>query len=186
MAQLYKLSNIQLIQGNFNLHCSYWDEDSNDNLPLAWELIRALHKCQLSLVNDELIPTFYHSNHRPQVLDLIWINDDVISWHGVQLIYNITGPAVDHKTMMLRVGDNGEVMLQNVHLLRQYIPTGSEEEEQFVFFVFEEMAKWDAENPSLCAQQFINSCCVAWDRFSKPGKAQYNCWWNKECRMAKL
>ena len=26
IAQLYKLSNIQVIQGDFNLHCHYWDE----------------------------------------------------------------------------------------------------------------------------------------------------------------
>ena len=65
----------------------------------------------LSLVNDESIPTFHHHNHRPQVLDLIWISDDILSWHGAQLTYNIIGPNIDHKTLMLHIGDNGEASL---------------------------------------------------------------------------
>ena len=57
LLQLYKLSNLRLIQGDFNLHCPYWDESSADNPPLAWELIRCFHDKQLSLINDESIPT---------------------------------------------------------------------------------------------------------------------------------
>ena len=113
----------------------------------------------------------------------MWISDDVLSWHGAQLVYDITGPNVDHKMLTLRVG---KVLLQNEYLLRRYIPTGSEEEELFIFFIFKEMAKWDARDPSLHAKQLVDSCCVAWSRFSKPGKAQYSRWWNKDCLSAKF
>ena len=63
LAQLYKLNNVQLIQGDFNLHCSYWDDESNKNPSLAWDMIRTLHNFQLSLVNDESILTFYHHSN---------------------------------------------------------------------------------------------------------------------------
>ena len=99
--QLHCIAHIQLIQGNFNLHCSFWDEDTNENPSLAWSLIRGLHDRQLSLVNDESIPTFYHRNNRPQVLDLIWANDNIFSWNGAQVLYDITGPNTDHKMLTL-------------------------------------------------------------------------------------
>ena len=74
---LHQVSHVQLIQGDFNLHCSFWDENTHDNPSLAWSLIRELNDRQLSLVNDESIPTFYQQHQQPQVLDLIWTNDNV-------------------------------------------------------------------------------------------------------------
>ena len=71
----------------------------------------------MSLVNDESVPTFYRQGHHPQVLDLIWVNDDMFSWHDVQVIYDILGPAVDHKTLTLRIGNNSGMVLDNSHLL---------------------------------------------------------------------
>ena len=138
LSLLHRIAMVQLIQGDFNLHCSYWDEETHDNPSLAWSLIRGLHECQLSLVNDESIPTFYHQHNQPQVLDLIWVNDNVFSWHGAQVVYDITGPNTDHKTLMLRVGAQADMHLQNDHIVRRYIPLGSEEEEHFIFFLFQQ------------------------------------------------
>ena len=59
LGQIHRISHIQLIQGDFNLHCSFWDEESPDNPPLAWSLIRTFHDCHLSLINNKSIPTFY-------------------------------------------------------------------------------------------------------------------------------
>ena len=89
---LHRIEHVQLIQGDFNLHCSFWDENTHDNPSLAWELIRGLHDKQLSLVNDESIPTFYRHHNQPQVLDLIWTNDNVFLWLSAQVTYDITGP----------------------------------------------------------------------------------------------
>ena len=52
---LYKLDNIHLIQGDFNLHCHYWDEDSTENPSLAWELIRACYDAW-----SQTLPTVCH------------------------------------------------------------------------------------------------------------------------------
>ena len=156
-----------------------------DNPSLSWSLIRTLQEHHLSLVNDESIPTFYRRNNRPQVLDLIWVNDNVFSWHGAQVIYDITGPDIDHKTLTLRVGSPDSAELEHDHLLRRYIPEGSEEEEQFIFFLYSKMPSWTASETLLRAQQFIDSCIEAWDRFSKPGLPYFNCWWNANCQAAK-
>ena len=117
LAQLCRISNLQILQGNFNLHCTYWDEHSSDNPPLAWDLIRALHDKQMSLVNDESVPTFHQHGHQPQVLDLIWVNDEIFSWHDAQVVYEILGPPVDHKTLTLHIGSNSPPLLDNSHLL---------------------------------------------------------------------
>ena len=185
ITHLHRVPNIQVIQGDFNLHCTYWDENSDQNLSLAWDMIQAFHKRQMSLVNDESIPTFFHRNHRPQVLDLIWANDNIYSWHGAQVFYDIGRPEMDHKTLTFCMGDNDTNSLQNDHLLRRYIPTGSDEEECLIFSIFEALKNWTDDNPSTHAQQLIDSFTTAWNRFSKPGVAQYNCWWNEACQMAK-
>ena len=140
----------------------------------------------MSLVNDDSVPTFHCPNHRPQVLDLIWINDDAFSWNGAQVVYDISEPASDHKTLTLHIGDNSQVMLEHAHLAHRYIPSGSEEEEHFVFFLFEAQKSWTASDPLLCAQQFIESCHSTWERFSKPSLPQFNRWWNENCRLAKF
>ena len=102
-------------------------------------MIQSFHDHQLSLVNNESIPTFYHANNRPQVLDLIWLNDNAVSWHGAQVIYDIFGADIDHKTITLHIGSQQDATLVNSHLLRTYIPSGSEEEEHLVFFVFDKV-----------------------------------------------
>ena len=185
-SQLYKLSNLHLIQGDFNLHCPYWDESSTDNPPLAWELIRTFHDKNLFLVNDESIPTFFRTNNRPQVLDLIWLHDDALNWHGAQLLYDIQGADVDHKALTLRFGSQDGTTFDNSHLLRTYIPSGSEEEEQLVFFIFEQLPRW-AEAPALSrAQCMIDSFKEGWARFAKPGRVNYNRWWNDDCLKMKM
>ena len=87
--------------------------------------------------------------------------------------------------LTLHFGDNEEMQFQNNHLLRHYILAGSEEEEHFIASIFADLPNWNAEDPALHTQQFIDSCCITWDKFSKPGKAQFNHWWNKNCSAAK-
>ena len=186
LLNLHWVDYVHVIQGDFNLHCHYWDKDSNDNPALAWDMIWSFHDRHLSLVNDESIPTFYCPNHRPQVLDLIWLNDNAYNWHGTQVIYDILGPSKDHKTLTLWTGDQSVATVDNQHLIRRYIPTGSEEEEHLVFQVFEEMPKWDHADPAIRAQQMIMSFSDAWDKFSKPGLAQFNQWWSADCQEVKL
>ena len=186
LSQLYKLSNLRLVQGDFNLHCPYWDESSLDNPQLAWDLIRTFHGQQLSLVNDESVPTFYCANNRPQVLDLIWLHDDAQNWHGAQVLYDIQGTDVDHKTLTLRIGSQEGVSLDNDHLLCTYIPSGSEAEEQLIFFIFEQLPNWAVPDPAIRAQNMIASFTEGWTRFAKPGHANYNRWWNDACLEAKL
>ena len=186
LAQLYKVSNLCLVQGDFNLHCPYWDDSLDDNPPIAWELIRCLHDKQLSLINDESVPTFFHANNRPQVLDLIWLHDDALNWHGAQVLYDIQGTNIDHKTLTLRIGSQENIALANNHLLRTYIPSGSEEEEQLVFFIFSQLPSWTMPDPVTHAQAMIDAFNDGWSRFSKQGLASYNRWWNDSCLRAKL
>ena len=148
LTQIYKLSNICVIQGNFNMHCSFWDKDSPNNPQLTWDMIRVFHEQQLSLVNDKSIPTFYRSHNRPQVLDLIWLHDNAFSWFGTQVLYDIFGGTLDHKTLTLCIGSNQTMAFQNSHLLHSYIPLGSEEEEHLVFYIFDKMVAWNANDPN--------------------------------------
>ena len=161
----------------------FWDENSTENPTLAWDMIQVFHDLQLSLVNDESVPTFYRANNRPQVLDLIWLSDDAFGWHGTQVVYDIFGADVDHKNIMLRFGSQQNITLENSHLLRTYIPSGSEEEEHLVFFVFDSMGSWTAASPNGRAQQMIDAFQDGWQRFAKPGRINYNRWWDAAARL---
>ena len=52
------LPSVHLIQGDFNVHCSYWDPDIEHDDPLGWSLISELTAIGLSLVNDDGDHTF--------------------------------------------------------------------------------------------------------------------------------
>ena len=54
------LPSIRLIQGNFNLHCSFWDPLVDTDKPLAWGVINQLCARGLALVNDDGVPMFFH------------------------------------------------------------------------------------------------------------------------------
>ena len=154
---LHKVNRPQLVQGDFNLHCSYWDEDMTDNLALAWDLICALHEHRLSLVNDESIPTFYRSNHHPQVLDLVWLNDDTYSWNEAEVVYDITGAHRDHMTLTLKIGSNEATLIANDQLTRSYIATGSDDEGQLFDDIFNSVHNWSHQDVDFCATQMIDT-----------------------------
>ena len=50
--------SIRLIQGDFNLHCSFWDPLVDSDDPLSWRVINQLCARGLSLVNDKGSPTY--------------------------------------------------------------------------------------------------------------------------------
>ena len=185
LQNLHRLKNIQIVQGDFNLHCAYWDEETQDNPAVAWDLIRGLQEQRLSLVNDESIPTFFHANHRPQVLDLIWICDDAYSWHQAEIVYDIVGANVDHKTLTLQIGHNSPTMFGNPQGLQSYIASGSKDEGLLFDAIFHSVHAWSHGDVNTRAQQMINTFQDKWDKYAKPGVQHFNRWWNKECRMAK-
>ena len=182
---LHKVNRPQLIQGDFNLHCSYWDEETPDNPSLAWDLIRGLHEHRLSLVNDESIPTFYRSNHRPQVLDLIWLNDDAYSWNAAEVVYDILGAKRDHMTLTLKVGSNDATSIANEHLEQSYIAAGSDDEGKLFDEIFNSINSWTLQDVDARTTQMIDAFQSVWNKYAKPGVARYNRWWNEECQVAK-
>ena len=58
---------VNLIQGNFNLHCSYWNPDVEHDDLLGWSLINSLTTIGLSLVNDDGEHTFFQGANCLQV-----------------------------------------------------------------------------------------------------------------------
>ena len=56
-------NNIFFICGDFNLHCSFWDENCADNPQMAWDLIHQLTDKGISLINDDSVPTFYRGTN---------------------------------------------------------------------------------------------------------------------------
>ena len=102
---LLLLPSVRLIQGDFNIHCSYWDPNVKHDDPLGWSVINALTALGLSLVNNEGEHTFFHANNRPQVLDLVWLHEDVSLPLTINISFSITGATSDHHALLLLCRD---------------------------------------------------------------------------------
>ena len=58
------------------------------------------------LINDESIPTFFHTGSQPQVNDLMWIHSDLFLSLTIDVAYNIFGVHIDHQFLDLQFGNN--------------------------------------------------------------------------------
>ena len=55
----------------------------------------------IELVNDKGKHTFFCSNNRPQVLDLIWLHEDASLPLTIDIAFSITGTLSDHRELSL-------------------------------------------------------------------------------------
>ena len=73
------ITNIAIIQGDFNLHSPLWDERITKGSGLATELFNDLSDCSLNLVNDEGDPTWTNGKGSYSVIDLLFCNDWLVA-----------------------------------------------------------------------------------------------------------
>ena len=180
------LSSIHLIQGDFNLHCSFWDPLVDSDDPIAWRLINDLCACGLALVNDDGIPTFFCPPNRPQVLDLVWLHEDASLPLTIDIAFNMTGPSIDHRELSLLCRD-GSDNHSYLWLSARFLPSGSDEELDLVLFVLAGSHSWANGSVNHRATALLHLFGTGWDRFAKTGVhgSSFNKWWSRDCSQAK-
>ena len=122
------LPSVCHIQGNFNLHCSYWDPDVKHDDPLGWSLINALTAIGLLPINDDSEHTFFHAPHCPQVLNLLWLHKDVSLQFTIDIVFAISGALSDHQELSLLCCDCSTSNTGVPNLVTCFLPSGSDEE----------------------------------------------------------
>ena len=180
------LPTVRLIQGDFNLHCSYWDPLVEHDDPLGWQVINDLTVLGLALVNDDGIATFFWPPYHLQVLDLLWLHEDAPLPLTIDISFALTGTQQDHKELSLLCHDIGDTV-GTPRLTAPYLPSGLDEELNVVLFILAASDQWAHGSVNEQARALINLFDVAWVRFAKTGivDGQFNKWWNTNCALAK-
>ena len=75
---LPNLDDLMVVQGDFNLHSQDWDPLVSQSPRIATDLLAALTLSELTLVNDDGLPTWHHKCNKPAVLDLLFIADQLL------------------------------------------------------------------------------------------------------------
>ena len=124
---LPNIDDLMLLQGDFNLHSSDWDPQVLQTPRIATDLMAALTLSELTLVNDDGLPTWHHKHNKPAVLDLLFVADPLLRRCSCDFTNDKLGRgATDHSLLRLWIGRRSKTPG------RQYIPQDSEEEEAFI------------------------------------------------------
>ena len=178
---LPSFKDVVVIEGDFNLHSGIWDPARVNSPPLPTELFNRLSDASFGLANDEGAPTWSNRRGSTSVIDLVFVNDALASLLP-DVFVNLEGRGrSDHALISLAFGTTE-------HWGRPYIPSGEEEEDNFVT----DLAK------SICDRSYIlnvedatsgiaNDILGSWNRNSKTPRVGGGSvsWWTAECQHAK-
>ena len=135
------LLSVRLIQGDFNLHCSYWDPLVEHDDALGWRIINDLTVLGLALVNDDRNATFFRPPNRLQVLDLLWLHKDASLPLTIDISFTLMGTLHNHRELSLLCHDNTAGM-GIPRLTAPYLPHRSDEELNLVLFILDASDQW--------------------------------------------
>ncbi|KAF8660106.1 hypothetical protein AX14_007475 [Amanita brunnescens Koide BX004] len=175
------LTNLAIVQGDFNLHSPLWDPAISHVSGLGERLFYTFSDLELNLTNDEGDATWTNCHGSTSVIDLLFCHD-VLARVSPQLIVDLEGRGrSDHAIFFLVFGK------QMPHWGRSYIAQDSEEEAAFLSDIAHALvayAYFDPETAGLCVMAATEA---AWKAHSKPARinSNPNSWWTDECQIAK-
>ncbi|KAF8657549.1 hypothetical protein AX14_007865 [Amanita brunnescens Koide BX004] len=150
-------------------------------LIVTFQLFNRLSDASFGLVNDDGAPTWSNRRGSTSVIDLVFINDALASL-SPDLFVNLEGRGrSDHALISLIFGTTD-------HWGRPYIPSGEEEEDQFVADLATSIrARSTTFDVESATAQIADDILNSWNRNAKTprvgGKA--TSWWTAECQQAK-
>ena len=173
-----------IIQGDFNLPAGIWDPSRNNSSPLSINLFNHLSDEGFGLANDEGAPTWTNRRGSYLVLDLIFINDSLMSLEP-DVFVNMEGRGrSDHALLSLAFGTTE-------HWGRPYIPSGEEEEDRFVQDLSDSIRRrahaLDRHSVEDAIAGIGDDILSSWNRNSKTPRINAGSvtWWTAECQRAK-
>ena len=175
------LTNLAIVQGDFNLHSPLWDPAISHASGLGERLFYTFSDLELNLTNDEGDATWTNRHGSCSVIDLLFCND-VLARVSPQLILDLEGRGrSDHAIFFLAFGK------QAPHWGRAYIARDSEEEAAFLHDIARALVDSSFLDPEPAGQYMIIATKEAWASHSKPARidSNPNSWWTDECQIAK-
>ncbi|KAF8691572.1 hypothetical protein AX14_002779 [Amanita brunnescens Koide BX004] len=180
---LPSFTDLAVVEGDFNLHSPLWDSAVSKGSPMALSLYENLSKASLNLMNDEYQPTWTNRRGSESVIDLLFVNDRLLSCEPfVEVALDSRGRS-DHAILSCLFGS------QLARPGKPYIAKDSEEEDEFCFFLGSALASV----PGLMTTLNVEDTChklsalivEKWDSLAKTlitSRPHGTSWWNDQCQ----
>ncbi|KAF8698402.1 hypothetical protein AX14_001136 [Amanita brunnescens Koide BX004] len=175
------LSNVAVVQGDFNIHSPLWDPAITATSGLAEQLFGTFSDLELNLTNDEGDYTWTNRQGHASVIDLIFCND-LLARLSPQAIIDLSGRGrSDHAVMFLSFGR------QTPHWGRPYIARDSEEEAAYLADIAAAFVANTLSDSNTACTNIALAVQAAWSAHSKLPRTDSNpnSWWNDDCQSAK-
>ncbi|KAF8700287.1 hypothetical protein AX14_000808 [Amanita brunnescens Koide BX004] len=175
------LTNIAVVQGDFNLHSPLWDPACSSASGLGERLFYSFSDIELNLGNDDGDATWTNRHGARSVIDLVFYND-VLARISPQTIVDITSRGrSDHAVIFLAFGR------QSAHWGRPYIARDSEEEAAFLQNLADAIVSNCHLDPEAAGDRIAALANAAWSTHSKTPRidSNPNSWWTDDCQLAK-
>ena len=183
MKALPSFSDLAVVEGDFNLHSPIWDDAVTKGSPTALALYVSLSEANLNLMNDEYHPTWTNRRGSQSVIDLLFVNDRLLSQEPVVEVSLDNRGRSDHAILSCLFGS------QVARAGKPYIAKDSEEEDEFCFFLGSALASLPqlltSMNVEEACQQLSKLIADKWDSLAKTpitSRPHGASWWNDQCQ----
>ena len=186
MQMLPSFPDLAVVEGDFNLHSPIWDATVTKGSPTALALYVTLSEAGLNLMNDEYQPTWTNRRGSESVIDLLFVNDQLLTYEPfIEVSLDSRGRS-DHAILSCLFGS------QLAKPGKPYIAKDSEEEDEFCFFLGSALASL----PGLLATMGMEDTCQQlsmlladkWNSLAKTpitSRPHGTSWWNDQCQAYK-
>ncbi|KAF8701666.1 hypothetical protein AX14_000345 [Amanita brunnescens Koide BX004] len=186
MQTLPSFTDLAVVEGDFNLHSPLWDANVTKGSPTALTLYVALSDAGLNLMNDDYQPTWTNRRGSESVIDLLFVNDRLLSYEPLVEVSLEGRGRSDHAILTCLFGS------QLARPGRPYIAKDSEEEDEYCFFLGSALASlpdlMTAMNVEDTCQQISTILTDKWDSLAKTpitSRPHGTSWWNDQCQAYK-
>ncbi|KAF8691094.1 hypothetical protein AX14_002807 [Amanita brunnescens Koide BX004] len=186
MQALPSFTDLAVVEGDFNLHSPMWDSNVTKGSPIALALYISLSDAGLNLMNDDYQPTWTNRRGSESVIDLLFVNDRLLSYEPLVEVSLDGRGRSDHAILSCLFGS------QLARPGKPYIAKDSEEEDEFCFFLGSALASL----PNLMTTMSVEDTCQQlstiladkWDSLAKmpiTSRPHGTSWWNDQCQAYK-
>ena len=175
------LTNIAVVQGDFNLHSPLWDPSISSASGLGERLFYTFSDLELNLANEDGDATWTNRHGAQSVIDLLFCHD-VLAQILPQVLVDLDGRGrSDHAILFLSFDK------QQPHWGRPYIARDSEEEASYLFDLAKAIISNCHFDPNTAGHNISSAALAAWDTYSKRPRlnSNPNSWWTDDCQLAK-
>ena len=183
MEALPSFPDLAVVKGDFNLHSPIWDDTVTKGSPMALALYVGLSEAGLNLMNDDYHPTWTNRRGSQSVIDLLFVNDRLLTHEPVVEVSLDGRGRSDHAILSCLFGS------QVAKAGRPYIAKDSDEEDEFCFYLGSALASL----PGLLSTMSVEETCQQlsqlirdkWDSLAKTpitSRPHGTSWWNDQCQ----